>query len=355
MAGRHRAAAQAPARPGVAEPEPGGGWRKRRGRLRDGFLDERRAYREMSQMIDQVEVEQKVTLRMREARFEDAAELWMEHLEFEKRVKPSTLDRHRTMLAKPEARPCKATGRRIMREFGGRKLTSITTDIRRFLARLDREDVSARTVNVHRQVLHSIFEHARRKDTFGLRFNPVADTAKRPEEGAALSKTFEPHEIRAIAEAAMSGLHRGPWRLQAFGLLRGDRRGVEADQRAGRGTLPPRRIHRPTARRAAGAAPERCRPRASHPLGVALDVGRRGVEHQVETVALCSDDRPGCLRASAPKATRIIHRLNRLRLLQAGWRSARSISGTDPLYPRPGRGRGAGAPLSRSPPQLWQR
>lgn len=97
-----------------------------------------------------------------------------------------------------------------MREFGGRKLTSITTeDIRRFLAGLDREPISARTVNVHRQVLHSIFEHARRRDTFGLRYNPVADTAKRPEDGARPVETFEPEEMRAIAEAARSGLHRG--------------------------------------------------------------------------------------------------------------------------------------------------
>jgi hypothetical protein len=38
-----------------------------------------------------------------------------------------------------------------MREFAGRKLRSITTqDIQRFLAGIDREDVSARTVNIHR-------------------------------------------------------------------------------------------------------------------------------------------------------------------------------------------------------------
>jgi integrase len=46
-----------------------------------------------------------------------------------------------------------------MREFAGRKLRSITTqDIQRFLAGIDREEVSARTVNIHRQLLHSIFE-----------------------------------------------------------------------------------------------------------------------------------------------------------------------------------------------------
>ena len=73
---------------------------------------------------------------------------------------------------------------------------------------LDREELSARTVNIYRQVLHSIFEYARRGETFGLRDNPVAATTKRPEEGVRPIETFEPHEVRAIAAAARSGLHR---------------------------------------------------------------------------------------------------------------------------------------------------
>lgn len=191
-------------------PDSDGGWKKRRGRVRGGFLDERGAYREMNKTIAAVEAEQQIAPRKRDARFEDAVALWMEHLEFEKRAKPSTLDRHRYLLAKPRRDHEHQRGARIMREFEGRKLRSITVeDIRRFLSRLDHEDVSARTVNIHRQILHSVFEHARRRDTFGLRYNPVADTGKRPEEGARPVETFEPEEIRAVAEAARSGRHRG--------------------------------------------------------------------------------------------------------------------------------------------------
>jgi integrase len=73
---------------------------------------------------------------------------------------------------------------------------------------LDREDISARTVNVYRQVLHAIFEYAKREDSFGLRENPVAATVKRPEEGDRPVETFEPEEVWAIAEAARSSLHR---------------------------------------------------------------------------------------------------------------------------------------------------
>jgi len=191
------------------EPDPEGGWRKRRGRVRDGFLDEKRAYREMSRVIAEVEAEQQIAPRMRDARFEDAVDIWFEHLEFEKRAKPSTLSGYRSLLAKPERKGEKRRAR-IMREFGGRKLATIATqDVQRFLAGIDREAISARTVNVHRQVLHSIFEHARRADTFGLRDNPVAGTAKRPEEGPRPVETFEPEEIRAVADTARAGLHRG--------------------------------------------------------------------------------------------------------------------------------------------------
>lgn len=192
------------------EPDSNGGWTKRRGRIREGFLDERRAYREMSRVIAEVEAEQQIAPTMREARFEDAVAVWLEHLEFERRAKPSTLSGYRILLSKPRQGRGEQRGARIMREFAGRKLASITDqDIRRFMSRLDREPITARTVNIHRQVLHAIFEHARRPDAFGLRDNPVAGSSKRPEEGVKPIETFEPEEIRAVADAARSGLHRG--------------------------------------------------------------------------------------------------------------------------------------------------
>lgn len=96
-----------------------------------------------------------------------------------------------------------------MRSFGGRPLFGIATkDVRQFLSRLDHEDLSPRTVNIHRQVLHAIFEYARREETFGLPENPVARTSKRPEDETAPIETFEPDEIRAIAAAARAGRHR---------------------------------------------------------------------------------------------------------------------------------------------------
>lgn len=193
------------------------GWRKRRGRPQPGCLDERRAYAAMARVIAEHEQELEREPADRDATFDDAVSAWLEYLQHEKRIKPSTLAGYRSILRSPgsaaEARrsgPSASRGARIMRTFGGRPLAKIeTSDVRRFLSGLDREDISARTVNIHRQILHSIFEYAKRDDAFRLPENPAAGTSKRPEDGAAPIETFEPEEIRAIAAVARAGEHRG--------------------------------------------------------------------------------------------------------------------------------------------------
>ena len=192
------------------ELDSAGEWVPRRGRVRRGYLDERRAYPLMAAEIEAHEAKLRLGEPSRpEAFFPEAVEAWLVYLETEKRVKPSTLAAYRRLLAQPEGSrsPRRA---RIMREFGRRPLFDITTtEARRFLAKLDREDISARTVNIHRQILHAMFEFARREDSFGLPSNPFAGTTKRPEDGAKPIETFEPDEIRAIAQVARAGLHRG--------------------------------------------------------------------------------------------------------------------------------------------------
>jgi integrase len=141
-----------------------------------------------------------------EALFPEVVDAWIVYLETEKRVKPSTLAGYKRLLVRPGRSRDLRRGR-IMREFEKRLLLDIKTkDARRFLAKLDREDISARTVNIHRQILHAIFEFAQRD--FGLSSNAFADTAKRPEDGAKPIETFEPDELLAIAEVARIGAHR---------------------------------------------------------------------------------------------------------------------------------------------------
>jgi hypothetical protein len=166
-------------------------------------LDERRAYPLMAQVI----AEHEERLRREIAGtagglFDEAAETWLAHLRTERRAKPSTLRNYRNLLARPSSSRRQRCAR-ILRSFGGRPLFGIATkDVRQFLSRLDHEDLSPRTVNIHRQVLHAIFEYARREETFGLPENPVARTTKRPEDETAPIETFEPGEIRAVAAVA---------------------------------------------------------------------------------------------------------------------------------------------------------
>ncbi len=199
--------------PAWLEPDSGGGWRRRRGRVRDGYLDDRRAHVLLAERIVGHEEELASEPIDRDATFETAARLWLDHLEHEVRAKQSTLSDYRLMLSPP--RPVKRgpgrTSSRLMRAFGDRKLAEISTaDVGRFLSQLDSEGVSARTVNKHRQVLHAIFEFAARPDALGLRSNPVAETRKRREAGRRPIDTFTHEEIAAIARTAREGEHRGP-------------------------------------------------------------------------------------------------------------------------------------------------
>lgn len=192
-----------------------GKWVPRRGRARDGSLDERRAYPLMAEVIEEHEERLRLEAppQRRDALFDDAVEAWLSHLKTERRAKPSTLRNYRVLLAKPgekrRRRGGRRPGRRMMAAFGGRRLFDITTkDVRSFLACLDREDLAPRTVNQHRQVLHAIFEFAGREESFALAINPAGETARRPEDGVKPIDTFEPTEIRAVAAAARAGLHR---------------------------------------------------------------------------------------------------------------------------------------------------
>jgi integrase len=183
-----------------------------RGRIRPGFLDEGRAHLTMAKVIAEHEEDLKRKLIKPKATFDEAVEAWLDYLEHEKRAKPATMRGYRTMVcspqpSRPRGKPRKA---RLMRTFGGRKLADITTgDVNRFLSGLDLETISARQVNMHRQVLHSIFAFCMRPDTFGLRENPASMTLKRPEPGAKPIDIFEPAEVLAVAEAARLGKHRG--------------------------------------------------------------------------------------------------------------------------------------------------
>jgi hypothetical protein len=109
--------------------------------------------------------------------FDEVVAAWFEYLENEKRVKPSTLAGYRCLLAQPSGKPDQR-GARIMRTFGGGPILEITVGaIKEFLSKLDREDISARTVNIHRQFMGRFEQHL--QSAIGL--TPTTDSTRRHE------------------------------------------------------------------------------------------------------------------------------------------------------------------------------
>ena len=87
--------------PAWVELDANGEWIPRRGRVRRGFLDERRAYPLMGSVIEEHEAKLRLGEPSRpEALFSEAVDAWIDYLETEKRVKPSTLAGYNRLLVR---------------------------------------------------------------------------------------------------------------------------------------------------------------------------------------------------------------------------------------------------------------
>lgn len=195
-----------------------GGWRKRTGRCRDGWLDERAANLAADHaMKDHAAVlrsagEQALMEQARQLTVRVAARDWLTWLEQVRGAKPSTIRDYGTLLREPGECYKRGTGTsrgRIMKAFGDRPVTDVTsTDVRRFLRRLDAEGLTPRNVNKYRQVLQAMFTYACRDDTFALAANPVEHTDKRREPQPAALDYYEVEEVEALARVCEQGAHR---------------------------------------------------------------------------------------------------------------------------------------------------
>ncbi len=195
------------------------GWVMRRGRVPEGYFDEKRATVRMAELIAEHDRQERAIeagereRRERGVTFRELAAEWLEHLRHERGAKPSTLSDYRYMLAEPGAPHRRGKGRSpgvLMAAFGDRPAAKVTTrEVSAFLRGLDRQGVSPRSVNKNRQVLSAIFGYACRADTHSLPSNPVAATIKRREQPPAVLDFYEPEEVEMIASAAADGAHRG--------------------------------------------------------------------------------------------------------------------------------------------------
>jgi integrase len=195
------------------------GWRPRRGRVPEGFFDEKRATVRMAQLVAEHDAAAGEIERRRRERWELGATVrelgaaWLEYVWREKGAKPATLQDYGYMLAEPGTPHKRGAGQnpgRILGAFGDQRIAKVTTaDVATFLRALERDGMSPRSVNKHREVLSAMFSYAQRADTYALARNPVDGTSKRREPPPAVLDFFEPHEIEALAHAAARGGHRG--------------------------------------------------------------------------------------------------------------------------------------------------
>ncbi|MGI8904100.1 MAG: tyrosine-type recombinase/integrase [Solirubrobacteraceae bacterium] len=204
--------------PAWQEPDEEGRWRKRRGRCQEGWLDERAAtvaavaaMAEHAAELGEGErakreaAERKVTVR-------ELGREWLEWLEEVRGAKPSTIRDYAALLRDPGIaykRGDRATAGRIMAAFGDRPVEQVTTaEVSKFLRGLDREKLTPRNVNKHRQVLAAMFSYACRSDTYGLAANPVTGTDKRREAPPVALDYYEVEEVEALARVCERGEHR---------------------------------------------------------------------------------------------------------------------------------------------------
>jgi integrase len=226
-----RGGAQVKRRVGSAwlEPAAGCGWQPRRGRVPDGFFDEKRATVRMAAIVaehdataHEIERGQRER-RERGSTVRELAAAWLEYVWREKGAKPATLQDYGYLLMEPgtpHKRGAGVNAGRIMRALGDRAIVKVTTsDVASFLRGLDRAGMSARSVNKHREVLGAMFSYAQREDTYALAHNPVTATSKRRELPPAVLDFFEPEEIEALARAAQAGAHRS---VQPYNLDPGE-------------------------------------------------------------------------------------------------------------------------------------
>jgi hypothetical protein len=87
-----------------------------------------------------------------------------------------------------------------MRAFGDARHDEVTTaDVSAFLRELDREGLTPRNVNKHRQVLAAIFKYVCRADIYALAVNPATGTDKHREGRPAALDYYEVHDVEALA------------------------------------------------------------------------------------------------------------------------------------------------------------
>ena len=200
------------------EPDGDGGWRKRRGRCAEGWLDERAANVAAVAAMDahahtlaaHADANARTAEQQRTVRA--LSRDWLSWLSDVWGAKPSTVKDYGFLLREPGEpfkRGAGMSAGRIMNAFGDRPASDVTTtEVSQFLRSLDREGLTPRNVNKHREVLASMFAYGCRSDTFALADNPVDRTDKRRQPPPAALDYYEVEEVEALARCCEQGRQR---------------------------------------------------------------------------------------------------------------------------------------------------
>jgi integrase len=201
--------------PAWLDQEATGNWTARKGRVAEGFLDERRAHVVAAELVAAY-VEradhQERTEREHRARglaFRDLAAAYMDWLANVRSAKPSTLRDYRSVLAEPDQAYRRGNGStlgRVMGALGDQPAGEVTTsDVEALLASVAADGVSPRTVNKVREVVSAIYSFGIKKKMLAPVENPAAGADKREAPKPGPLAYYSAEEVEALARAMESG------------------------------------------------------------------------------------------------------------------------------------------------------
>lgn len=190
-------------------------WVKRRGRVADGYFDERRAHAAAPELVARwaerersanIVVPVSETITVRELALE-----WHTWLRDIRGASASTVVDYGMLLREPgtKRKQGRASHGRLMKALGDRVAATVTPrEISEWLSALDLEGLKPRNVNKHRQLIHAIYVYGCRSDTYSLSTNPVVGTDQRREPPPLRLDYYEPAEVEMLARAVAAGAHR---------------------------------------------------------------------------------------------------------------------------------------------------
>lgn len=191
-----------------------GAWTERRGRVRDGYLDERQAHVAAAALAVEVQARRERERRQQDPRsFRVLAREWQQWARRTGRHKPSWARGVESVLAEPGVpyrRGSGVTVGRVMVVLGDLRADEVSAaDVERVLAMYGESGASARTVNKVRAVVRAIFNYGcDPRRGWGLARNPAAETDPRRQHQAGGPRFFTVEEVEAIARCAADGAWR---------------------------------------------------------------------------------------------------------------------------------------------------